>query len=333
MRNTTDSQTTVGVVILNWQEFLATKACLDSLLGLEDTTKSIELKIIFCDNNSQDNSAQLLREWISEYGNGSIEFVATGANDSYAYGNNRGIEYLLKHYSPDYIWILNNDVEVSPLSLQHLLDAANASPEIMIWGSTIVDHADRSTIECGGGYRYFPATGRIKGNYSGTPLKVLQKRAEYQDDFDYVSGSAMFCQTSVFENFNLLSEDYFLYFEEYDLIKRIGGKEKIAWCAESVVYHIRGLSTSGSSQQQRSSLQQYYETLNTLKFTHRFYKGYLLNVLLLRLIIKPISFTVRKEWRLYNPFLSALRDFFSWLRKGAPNSMSTKTPGKFIGKR
>ena len=333
MRDATDNQVTVGVVVLNWQEYSATRACLDSLLELDDTGRATQLQIVVCDNNSQDNSAELLKEWISECNNSSIEFLATGTNGGYAYGNKRGIAHLLKCCDPDYIWILNNDVEVSPSSLRHLLDAANDSPEVVVWGSTIVDHADRSTIECGGGYRYFPATGRVKGNYSGIPLRVLQKRVDYQYDFDYVSGAAMFCQASVFEKFGLLNEDYFLYFEEYDLVKRIGGQEKIYWCPKSVVYHICGLSISGSSQHLRSSLQQYYENLNTFKFTHRFYKGYLLNILLLRLLIKPILFTVRREWHLYGPFFCAVRDFFCWLYKGAPESIPAIIPEKIIGKR
>lgn len=136
----------------------------------------------------------------------------------------------------------------------------------------------------------------------------------------------MFCQTSIFEKYGLLNEDYFLYFEEYDLVKRIGGNKKIGWCTKSVIYHIGGLSILGSPRQQRSVLQQYYESLNTLKFTYRFYKCYLLQILVLRLIIKPILFVARNEWYLFSPFFRSHRDFFRWLCKGAPNSIPSTIP-------
>ncbi len=315
---------TVGAVVLNWENFSATVACINSLLNLENLEDCVQLQIIVCDNQSKDDSANKLKTWIKDLNSSSVEFLATGANGGYAYGNNRGIEFLESNYSPKYIWILNNDVEVDSKSLKYLLDSAEQCPEVLIWGSTLVDHDNRNMIQCGGGYTYHPATSRITGNHSGVAIDdiITEKRKDFthHTDFDYISGAAMFCQAIAFQKYGLLTEDYFLYYEEHDFIKRIGGQRHIAWCAQSVVYHVGGLSTADSSHEQRSSLQQYYENLSTLKFTYRFYKSCLFRVLLLRLAIKPLLFAFRKEWHLFSPFFRALRDFHIWRNDQLKNS-------------
>ncbi len=316
----------VGVVILNWQEYEATANCLSSLLAIEEYSRDVQLEIVICDNNSQDNSVERLENLIAGVQSRSITLIETKRNGGYAYGNNVGISYLLDHDSCHFIWLLNNDVEVCSKSLNALLESSFKDSRVLIWGSTLVDIYDRTTIECGGGYRYKAATGQVKGNYAGCKLQDLKNIEVKQHDFDYICGAAMFCRTEVFQQFGLLNDDYFLFFEEYDFIKKIGDPSKAAWCENSIVYHARGLSISKTNNSQRSELQQYCETLNTLKFTHKYYKRYLPSIFLLRVFIKPILLILRQEWHFLRPLALGLCAYFYWAI-GKPTNLE----GEFLG--
>lgn len=288
-----------------------------------------KLDVVICDNASQDESATSLQYWVEQQADESLHFLATGHNGGYAFGNNRGIEYLLAKASPDYLWILNNDTQVESHSLSYLLAAANTYPEVLIWGSTLVDYHKRGVIECGGGYHYCPVSGRVRGHLVGEAVDSLglrdtlddkPYRANKEAEFDYVSGASLFCQASVFKRYGLLSEDYFLYYEEYDFIKRMGSEAVLAWCPKSIVYHVGGLSTGAGELSRRSVTQQYYDVLNTLKFTYRYYKPYLLSVLLIRMLTQPALFLLRREWDLVAAFFRAIKGFVIWLCGGAKPS-------------
>jgi GT2 family glycosyltransferase len=118
----------------------------------------------------------------------------------------------------------------------------------------------------------------------------------------------MFCRAEALEGAGGLAEDYFLYFEEQDLVRRLPSPCTIAWCRESLVYH-RGASSTGGGSPGRSALQQYYENYSTLKFTWRYYPLFLPAVLSLRVLLKPWLFLWRREFHLYRPFAAALLDF------------------------
>lgn len=307
----------VGVVVLNWQQFEATKACVQSVLQLAGRGKSFILEVVICDNASRDGSPALLQSWINEQADDCLHFLDTGRNGGYAFGNNRGIEYLLQIACPDYIWILNNDTQLESHSLRHLLASSESHPEVMIWGSTLVNSQERDFIECAGGYHYCPMTGRVRGHLAGAAIESLGIDDKTNDlmkaaKFDYVSGASMFCKSKVFNSYGLMSEDYFLYYEEYDLVKRMGDKAAHAWCPNSIVYHVGGLSTGEGRSGHRSPTQQYYDVFNTFKFTCRYYKPFFISVLLVRILTQPIALLLRGELRLVGAFFRALADFFIW---------------------
>jgi len=127
-----------------------------------------------------------------------------------------------------------------------------------------------------------------------------------------ISGAAMLVKTEAFQRVGLLTEDYFLYFEELDFIHRLGGRERMGWEPGSVVFHKGGASTGGVGQQ-RSVVSEYYQNLSALKFTTRFYRHYLPVVLLSRLLLKPLLFAWRAEWHLFKPFSQAIGHYSLWL--------------------
>ena len=298
---------TVGVVVVTWEDTCLTAECLTSLQALTfaDNDCELELRIAVVDDASSVPVRSALEAQVTRLTGSRITLVLVDTPSGYGACVNRGVSSL-RAFECDYIWVLNNDITVDRNALLALVRASIRRPEVAIWGSTVIDASTRSRLECAGGCRYSPLTTRNRATHSGAPLAQLRTLAP--ESLDYICGAAMFCRTDALEGAGGFAEDYFLYFEEQDLVRRLPQQSAIAWCRDSLVYH-RGAASTGAGSAGRSALQQYYENYSTLKFTWRYYPLLLPLVLLLRLLLKPWLFLWRREFHLYRPFGAALLDF------------------------
>ncbi len=294
----------VGVVVATWEDTEQTLGCLRSLLGLEGAGGVFELRVVVSDDASSAPVFEELRRAVQAMA-GEVELLRGSERSGYAATVNRGIA-ALQDFAPDFLWVLNNDTRLDPAALKALIMAARQQPQVAIWGSTVVAGIQGQTIECAGGYRYFPMSTRNAGVHASRPLSELQSLPT--ESLHYVHGAAMFFPASVLASVGGLCEDYFLYFEEQDLVRRLPQPAELGWCRGSLVYHVGAASTGGGGAG-RSRMQQYYENLSTLRFTGRFYPWLLPWVFGSRLLLKPLLFAVRREWQLYSPFALAMADY------------------------
>lgn len=294
----------IGVVVATWEDTVHVLACLDSLLSLEGVGESVSLKVVICDDSSSAVVFDALRTGI-EARAGQVQLVQAPERGGYAAAINRGYGEL-RAWEPDYVLVLNNDVRLDPGALLALLESAREEPDVQVWGSSVVAGIEGLTLQCAGGCRYSPLTTRIDPVHAGQPLDRLDSLEP--EPLDYVFGAAMFFPAHVVESLGSFCEDYFLYFEEQDCVKRLPQPARLGWCRDSLVYHIGGAS-SGSGARTRSPMQQYYENLSTLRFTRKFYPQLLPLVFVSRLLLKPVLFALRGEWQLYSPFALALLDY------------------------
>ncbi|MDH5637783.1 MAG: glycosyltransferase family 2 protein, partial [Nitrospinota bacterium] len=102
---------------------------------------------------------------------------------------------------------------------------------------------------------------------------------------DYVHGASMLVTKSWMDNVGLMSEEYFLYFEELEWMRRAEGKYTMAHAESSIVYH-KGSQSIGDSSDigKRSYVCDYYYARNRLLFTRKYY-SYLLPSIYLILIL------------------------------------------------
>ena len=316
----------VCAIVLNWNRWQHTIACLDSLLLLEPRLETI----LVCDNASSDGSHDKILSWAGKHYNPSsilmvnqdtdisgkawpfpFVFIQNNGNLGYAGGNNTGIRYVLFQGGYDYIWILNNDTVVHPQALFALLECAQRRQGMRILGSTVVYLDRKDVVQCAGGCRYYPLTTVFRPVFGNENLdSVLAYRQEVH--LDYVYGTSMFVHSEVFERVGLLNEEYFLFCEEPDFCERAkrAGFE-IGWCPDSIVYH-KVSSTIGRpdcSDSKTIAFANYHENLSTLKYTRRFHPWILPIAMVCRFTGKVIMIAKRREWYLVRPLLKAYRDF------------------------
>ncbi|MBR0195224.1 MAG: glycosyltransferase family 2 protein [Paludibacteraceae bacterium] len=235
---------TCAVVILNWNGAQMLRKYLPSVIA---HTKGAE--IIVADNGSTDESLEVLKNEFP-----SVRTIVLDKNYGFAEGYNRAISLLTSHSEtvslPEYVVLLNSDVEVTEGWLIPLLDYMEHHPEVAAVQPKIRSWVRRDYFEHAGaaggyinalGYPY--CRGRVL-------WKVEQDHGQYDDtvEVDWTSGACMCVRTRVYKDCGGLDASFFAHMEEIDLCWRMRNKGwKLACVPQSVVYHLGGGSLNYES--------------------------------------------------------------------------------------
>ena len=280
----------IYVVILNWNGWQDTIACLQSL----SSTKGVNYRVIVCDNGSTDGSVEKISAWANgtlkvdnpehprlaalmrgkgfKMGYG-LTLIENKANLGFAAGNNPGIRFALNQPDMTHVWLLNNDTLVEPDCLLKMRRRLERESKPAICGSRIMFYDDPTTIQALGGNKFNRWTGNASASI-GRFEKENQPREPKQIEkkLDYVSGCSMLIPRQFIEDIGLMEERYFLYYEEIDWAVRASGKYRAVYADDAVLYHKEGSSIGSASLTSRpSALSEFYCFRNKLWFTRTYF--------------------------------------------------------------
>jgi GT2 family glycosyltransferase len=233
---------------------------------------------------------------IADDGTCKLIIIKTGANLGFAGGNNIGLRYILSQDDFELVWILNNDTVSEPDALTHLVDQMGKEPYAGFCGSLLLNYFSPSTVQSVGGstFNRWTASPRDIHN-SYLAVSVTDCNAD-KLKLDYVSGASTLVRKSLLLDVGLMSEDYFLYFEEIDWYQRARHKYTNTVSIRSIVYHKEGASIGSSSNANERSLNaDYYIVRNKIKFTKRFYP-FILPIVLSSLLLVVINRIRRSQF-------------------------------------
>ncbi|HXM70797.1 MAG TPA: glycosyltransferase, partial [Thermoanaerobaculia bacterium] len=128
----------VTVVVLSWNEATRTRAALASLRAFV----RIPVRLLVIDNNSAPAERQAVRRSSAAYG---AELVELERNLGCAGGRQLGVE----RATTEYVMFLDNDAEVLPGTVEHLVHALDRDPAAMACGGNLILPAGRVQL-CGG---------------------------------------------------------------------------------------------------------------------------------------------------------------------------------------
>ena len=227
-----------------------------------------------------------------------VVLIKADKNKGFAAGNNIALKNIMKFGDDDsFIWLLNNDTVVQKEALGALIEYANKKENLKtgIIGSKLVYYYNPETIQAVGGKfneTFFISMHEGEGRAINTP----------KSDFgtiDYVVGASMFISYKFLMEVGLLSEDYFLYYEELDWTYRAKEKNwKIDWCSDSVVYHKEGASIGSSYRKEKSVFSETQVFRSRKIFVKKFYglslRFYLSSLLLILNRLRKGNFKAAK---------------------------------------
>lgn len=201
-----------------------------------------------------------------------LVLVNTGGNLGFAGGNNVGIRYAIARGDAGHAWLLNNDTVVARDSLGEMVKRAGVGVRPGMVGSTVVFYGRPDTIQSRGGARYNKWLSSIGPEGLLDPLTSISpgQVAHIESRLAYVFGASMLVSRRFLEAVGLMTEDYFLFFEEIDWAKR--GERRgfsLGYAPGSLVYHKAGAAT-GSARE--SVFSHFFMTRSRLLFIWRFYR-------------------------------------------------------------
>ncbi|XOF32902.1 MAG: glycosyltransferase family 2 protein [Candidatus Electrothrix sp. YB6] len=223
-----DQEAAVNLIIPNWNGLRFLPTCLTSIA--RQTYSSLQITVV--DNGSDDGSREYLRQEHPQ-----MQLIALPENRGFSAAVNAGI----RSSSAPYVFLLNNDTELPPDCLQHLLTAAEKLPEYDFFAPKMLSFHNRIVLDGAG-------DGYLRGGAGYRLGTMEQDSAVYNRPgpvFGACAGAALY-RRSLFDRIGLFDEDFFAYLEDVDLnlrINRSGSRGYYVPAAQ--VYHI-GSATSGS---------------------------------------------------------------------------------------
>lgn len=287
----------VYIVLLNYNGWRYTVECLESIFKQSYGAYTV----VVCDNASSDQSLENIKQWAEgrieislqsvgdmkdvnpvqkpvacvtysaarkyPQSNGiSMILIQNGANLGFAAGCNIGINYALQQGDMSYIWLLNNDTVVCKDSLQKLVTEIKCDLRQGMCGSRLMFYDEPKDIQALGG--------RIN-KYLGTTSFITNPKD--RGKIMYPIGASILVTKKFIKTVGLLSEDYFLYYEEPDwAIRGIKAGYRVGCAMDSIVYHHEG-ATIGIGRKKKSANRtaDFYTIRNRILFTKKYYQHFL----------------------------------------------------------
>ena len=229
-------KTMVAIILVNWNGAKDTIACLESLLEVKEPHFAV-----IADNASDDDSAERIEMWLKQHGNegyiSEYRLLRLDANYGFAVGNNKALEVAIQR-KPDYCMLLNNDTEVEPDFLAHLVRFAVRNPEYRVLSPCICYYVDKNKVWFSGGNLTYASR---KGLYTDADTRNVPKEPF---PISYLSGCALFFHSSLLnDRSELLYNGFFFGEEDYEFALRMQKKGVKMMCvSQSIVYHKVGAS-------------------------------------------------------------------------------------------
>lgn len=221
----------LAIVVLNWNGADLLEKCLVSLSAQTHR----DFQIVVVDNNSEDNSRQVLQKLKTKLGK-KLHVIFNSKNSGFAGGVNIGITYALDNKF-DGVALFNNDAVADKNWLKNLALSLTKNKNIGIVTGLLL-HADGKTIDSSGDW------------YSKWGLPFPRSRGQKTKDapksgFVFgASGGASLYKAELFKDIGLFDEAFFAYYEDVDISFRaqLAGW-KVFYTNNAIAFHERGASS------------------------------------------------------------------------------------------
>lgn len=240
----------ISIITLNYNQTDATCAFLESARDL----RYPNYEILVCDMASSTDPTDFIMR--GRYPHTRV--LRSKRNLGFAGGNNWG----MRQAKGEYLFIVNNDTEVTPDILEKLLQPFYDDPEIGVTCPKIKYYSNPNIIQYAGFNPMNVYTGRT------TSIGLMEEDTGQYNTSRQTSaahGCAMMVKREIVERVGMFAEKFFLYYEEWDWSARITrANYKIWYTADAEIYHKESLTVGKSN-----PIKVYYHTRNRILYMRR----------------------------------------------------------------
>lgn len=304
----------VSIITVNFNQPGVTEDLLRSIFSWNNYGN---VEMIVVDNGSTINPVP---DWEKKYP--SVRFVRSEKNTGFAGGNNLGLSLA----KGDYLFLINNDTEVTENLITNLASTLGNNPEVGIISPKILYHQS-DTIQYAGytPLQYTTGRNRCIGQFekdNGQYDKKIGKTG-------YAHGAAMMVSRRAIEKAGVMEENFFLYYEELDWCERIRKRGFEIWVnPQAVIYHKESISVG-----KQSPLKEYYMNRNRILIVRKHaptlvYSIFMLYFIFLVVPVKILGYLKAKQGR----FIPLLGKAIWWNMNNKTDSRKFYSPAHKIFK-
>ena len=295
----------LSVIIVHYK---TPQLLLDCVRSLWENRNGIKLEVVVVDNDSKDDSENLILNAFPQ-----TKWIQSGYNAGFARANNLGI----RNSTGEYILLLNPDTFIKEGFLDKILanyKELSKKENLGLLGCRIISSVDGSLL-VGTGRGFQGLSKYLKSNplvIKFFPKYVVNKKYDAEKmhlknhEVDFVSGACVMMEREKIENHNLyLDEDFFLYYEDLEWSFRVKKSGFINYfIAETEVFHVNSASTDANPVKNKiilaSEFLYLFKTLSSFQFwllKHLLFVNYQLNTFFLKRRNQEDLLTQEKENR------------------------------------
>ena len=275
----------LSICIVNYNVRCLLESCIRSIL---DHSEGMKYELIVVDNNSVDNSADMVRQSFS-----LAKLIVNKTNRGYA----RAVNQALKRAEGEYVLILNSDTKILHRTLSNTIDFMKANRDAGIVGCRILNPDETLQRSC----RSFPSlTNFISENlyldrlfprsrFFGRPFMSCFDFNETRK-VDVVLGAFMMIRKAMIQQIGLMDDRFFMYAEETDWCYRaVKAGWRIYFYPGAKVIHFGGESVKQNSLSMFIELHKSHH-LFIEKYHGNLYLGLVKTVLVVGVFLRVLQF-------------------------------------------
>ncbi|MDR1182834.1 MAG: glycosyltransferase family 2 protein [Bacteroidales bacterium] len=234
----------LSIIIVNYNVAYFLEQCLQSVYI---ALKTIDAEVFVVDNNSVDNSVEMLQVKFPE-----VQLIQNRENVGFSKANNQAIRLA----KGEYILLLNPDTVVESDTFEKIISFMDATPDAGGLGTKMVNgrgeflpESKRSLpVPTVAFYKIFGLSALFKKSKRFGKYHLSYLDPDEINSVEILAGAFMLLRKSVLDSIGLLDEDYFMYGEDIDLSYRITkAGYKNYYFPKTRIIHYKGESTKKSS--------------------------------------------------------------------------------------
>jgi len=234
----------LSIIIVNYNVRHFLEHC---LLSVIKATKDVSCEVFVVDNNSADNSAEMVAEKFP-----SIKLIANKENLGFSKANNQAIQKA----NGEYILLLNPDTIVEEDTFKKCIDFMDNHSDAGGLGVKMIDGQGKFLPESKRGlptplvafYKIFGLSSLFPKSKTFSKYHMGFLDEDKNHEIEILSGAFMLLRKTVLDKTGLLDETFFMYGEDIDLSYRIiKAGYKNYYLSDTKIIHYKGESTKKSS--------------------------------------------------------------------------------------
>lgn len=240
----------LSIILVNYN---GSKFLYNCLRSIEAFFNSYNYEVIIVDNFSTDNSIQIIKDNFP-----SFQLICSQTNLGFGKANNLAFRVS----KGSYLLFLNTDTLLSENTPQMLLKYLQSNPNIGAVSPKIIFEDGRYQLSCGNlpnliieildKFKY-----ALDNYYHFMLSKFYDRQYSTEREVGWLTGACLMMRRDVFEQIGGFDENFFMYFEDKDICKRV--KElgyKVVYYPQTTIIHLLG----GSSHGIKKSVNTYYRS-------------------------------------------------------------------------